>query len=51
MAGGDAETDLAITLQPRLVHFLRQGLNDNVGMQQSREHLAGVFAPLPAAGG
>lgn len=48
VAGGDKETDLAISLQPKLVHFLRQGLNENVGLTQSREHLASVFTPLAA---
>ena len=46
VAGGDKETDLAIALQPRLVGFLRQGLNENVSQEQSRDQLAGVFAPL-----
>jgi len=45
VAGGDPETDLAIALQPKLVDFLRQRLDENVGMAQSREELAAVFAP------
>ena len=48
VAGGDKETDLAISLQPRLVHYLRQGLNENVSQEQSREQLAAVFTPLTA---
>ena len=45
MAGGDPETDLAIALQPKLVDFLRQGLDENVGMAQGREQLGAIFAP------
>jgi flagellum-specific ATP synthase len=47
--GGDRETDTAIALQPSMVTYLRQGLNDNIGMGESEAHLASVFAP--AAGG
>jgi len=43
--GGDPETDLAIALQSRLVDFLRQGLDENVGMAQSREQLGAIFTP------
>jgi flagellum-specific ATP synthase len=32
-----------------MVTYLRQGLNDNIGMGASVNHLASVFAP--AAGG
>ncbi|MOA64008.1 Flagellum-specific ATP synthase [compost metagenome] len=45
VAGGDRETDLAIALQPGLVKFLRQGLHDNEGLQQSREQLVSIFTP------
>jgi flagellum-specific ATP synthase len=45
VAGGDRETDLAISLQPKLVQYLRQGLNENVSHEQSRDELAAVFAP------
>lgn len=49
VAGGDPETDLAIALQPKLVDFLRQGLDENVGMDQSRQQLGAIFTP-PANG-
>jgi len=49
VAGGDRETDLAISLQPQLVTYLRQGLNDNVSLGESEAYLASIFAP--AAGG
>jgi flagellum-specific ATP synthase len=41
--GGDADTDLAIARQPLMAQYLRQGLDDSVGMQQSREQLATVL--------
>lgn len=41
--GGDADTDLAIARQPVMAHYLRQGLEDSVGMTQSREELAAVL--------
>jgi flagellum-specific ATP synthase len=44
VAGGDAETDQAIALQPRLVGYLRQALNENVSLEQSRSHLGSLFA-------
>ncbi|MBF8758329.1 flagellum-specific ATP synthase FliI, partial [Pseudomonas guariconensis] len=47
--GGDPETDQAIALQSSLVGFLRQGLQENVGMAQSREQLGAIFA-APAGG-
>jgi len=50
VAGGDPETDLAIALQPKLVDFLRQALDENVGMGQSRQQLGAIFMP-PANGG
>jgi flagellum-specific ATP synthase len=46
VAGGDRETDLAIALQPQLVRYLRQGLNDNESLQASAERLAAVFTPV-----
>ena len=49
VAGGDRETDLAIALQPVLVRYLRQGLNENQSMENSSAQLAAVFNP--AAGG
>ncbi|MDT4887168.1 Flagellum-specific ATP synthase [compost metagenome] len=49
VAGGDRETDLAISLQPQLVKYLRQGLNDNISLGESESYLGSIFAP--AAGG
>ncbi|WP_040262320.1 flagellar protein export ATPase FliI [Pseudomonas massiliensis] len=46
VAGGDRETDMAISLHPQLVHYLRQGLHDNESLQASSERLATVFRPL-----
>jgi flagellum-specific ATP synthase len=40
---------MAIALQPTLVRYLRQGLNDNESLQESKARLAAVFNP--AAGG
>jgi flagellum-specific ATP synthase len=45
VAGGDRETDLAISLQPQLVKYLRQGLQENESMQSSEEQLAKIFNP------
>ena len=39
----------AIALQPAMVAYLRQGLNDNISLGESSGHLASLFAP--AAGG
>ena len=47
VAGGDRETDLAIALQPQLVTYLRQGLNDKISMGESEAHLGSIFAPAP----
>ncbi|KWV87356.1 flagellum-specific ATP synthase [Pseudomonas fluorescens] len=47
MAGGDRDTDLAIALQPQLVTYLRQGLNDKITMGESQSHLQSIFAPAP----
>lgn len=41
--GGDADTDLAIARQPIMAQYLRQGLDESVGMPQSREQLAAVL--------
>jgi flagellum-specific ATP synthase len=49
VAGGDRETDLAISLQPQLVKYLRQGLNDSISLGESEAYLASIFAP--ATGG
>jgi len=47
VAGGDRDTDLAIALQPQLVTYLRQGLNDKISMGESEAHLHSIFAPAP----
>ena len=47
VAGGDRDTDLAIALQPQLVTYLRQGLNDKISMGESEAHLNSIFAPAP----
>ncbi len=49
VAGGDRETDLAISLQPQLVRYQRQGLNDKINLGESQAYLETLFAP--AAGG
>lgn len=41
--GGDADTDQAIARQPIMAQYLRQGLDESVGMPQSREQLAAVL--------
>lgn len=41
--GGDADTDLAIARQPAMAQYLRQALDESVGMPQSREQLAAVL--------
>jgi flagellum-specific ATP synthase len=46
VAGGDRETDLAIALQPTLVRYLRQGLQENESLQDSSDRLAAVFTPV-----
>ncbi|MGY3525762.1 flagellar biosynthesis/type III secretory pathway ATPase [Pseudomonas chlororaphis] len=45
--GGDRETDAAISLQPSMVAYLRQGLNDSISLGESEAHLEMVFAPAP----
>ena len=47
VAGGDRETDTAINLHPAMTMYLRQGLNDNVNLGSSENHLASLFAPAP----
>ncbi|MEG2631586.1 MAG: flagellar protein export ATPase FliI [Comamonas sp.] len=47
VAGGDRDTDLAIALQPQLVTYLRQGLNDKITMGESQSYLQSIFAPAP----
>jgi flagellum-specific ATP synthase len=47
VSGGDRETDTAISLQPAMTMYLRQGLNDNISMGASENHLASIFAPAP----
>jgi flagellum-specific ATP synthase len=47
VAGGDRETDTAISLHPALVRYQRQGLNDNESLETSRTQLAAVFGPAP----
>ncbi|APC20622.1 hypothetical protein BME99_08690 [Pseudomonas protegens] len=49
VAGGDRDTDTAISLHPAMVAYLRQGLNDNISLGHSQTHLEMLFAP--AAGG
>ncbi|MBG0847840.1 flagellar protein export ATPase FliI [Pseudomonas chengduensis] len=41
--GGDADTDQAIARQPVMAQYLRQELDESVGMPQSREQLAAVL--------
>jgi flagellum-specific ATP synthase len=41
--GGDADTDLAIARQPAMAQYLRQALDESVGMPHSREQLAAVL--------
>ena len=43
VAGGDADTDLAIARQPIMAQYLRQGLEESVGLPLSREQLAAVL--------
>ncbi|RJG09852.1 flagellar protein export ATPase FliI [Pseudomonas cavernicola] len=48
--GGDPETDLAIARHPAMVQYLRQGLDDNESLAQSRAQLAAVFNPAAPRG-
>lgn len=47
--GGDADTDLAIALQPTMAKYLRQGLADNESLDSSYALLAAALNPAPAA--
>jgi flagellum-specific ATP synthase len=44
--GGDRETDTAINLYPSMAVYLRQALNDSIGMGASEAHLQTIFAPV-----
>ncbi len=48
VAGGDADTDLAIARQPAMVKYLRQSLQDNESLENSRTQLAATFNPAAA---
>ncbi|WP_422909845.1 flagellar protein export ATPase FliI [Pseudomonas sp. MAC6] len=48
VAGGDADTDLAIARQPAMVKYLRQSLQDNESLESSRTQLAATFNPAVA---
>lgn len=48
VAGGDADTDLAIARQPAMVKYLRQSLQDNESLDSSRTQLAATFNPAVA---
>ena len=43
VAGGDADTDLAIARQPAMARYLHQGLNESEPLAQSVERLAAVL--------
>ncbi|MBC3362553.1 flagellar protein export ATPase FliI [Pseudomonas sp. SWRI92] len=47
--GGDRETDMAINLYPAMAVYLRQSLNDNIGMGASEAHLQTIFTPVAGA--
>ncbi|MEX6503066.1 flagellar protein export ATPase FliI [Pseudomonas zhanjiangensis] len=51
VAGGDADTDLAIARQPAMVSFLRQGLGDSESLERSNAQLVATLNPAAAAGG
>ncbi len=46
--GGDADTDLAIALQPAMAKYLRQGLADNESLDNSHALLAAALNQAPA---
>ena len=48
MAGGDADTDLAIARQPAMVKYLRQNLGENESLASSSAQLAATFNPASA---
>jgi len=47
--GGDADTDLAIALQPTMAKYLRQGLAENESLDSSYALLGAALNPSPAA--
>ncbi|OYT94920.1 MAG: flagellum-specific ATP synthase FliI, partial [Pseudomonas sp. PGPPP3] len=48
--GGDADTDLAIARQPVMARYLRQGLLESEGLDESTGLLAQVLGPAGPAG-
>jgi flagellum-specific ATP synthase len=48
VAGGDADTDLAIARQPAMVKYLRQNLGENETLANSSAQLAATFNPASA---
>jgi len=48
--GGDADTDLAIARQPTMARYLRQGLLESEGLDESTGLLAQVLNPAGPAG-
>ncbi|HRL93303.1 MAG TPA: flagellar protein export ATPase FliI [Pseudomonas sp.] len=48
--GGDADTDLAIARQPMMARYLRQGLLESEGLDESTGLLAQVLNPAGPAG-
>jgi len=48
--GGDADTDLAIARQPIMARYLRQGLLESEGLDESTGLLAQVLGPVGPAG-
>jgi len=49
VAGGDADTDLAIARQPAMAKYLRQNLGDNESLENSSALLAATFNPAAAS--
>jgi flagellum-specific ATP synthase len=47
--GGDAQTDLAIALQPQMVRYLCQGLDESESLPQSSLQLSALFNPSAGA--
>lgn len=47
--GGDAQTDLAIALQPQMARYLCQGLDESESLQQSGLQLSALFNPQAGA--
>ena len=48
--GGDADTDLAIARQPTMARYLRQGLLESEGLDESTGLLTQVLNPAGPAG-